>query len=178
MKNIRMAVSRLNDKKVPALALVLFAVVGAVAGVLGASISISTSANYKGEAGTIHQNSGVFAITDTGLTVVNNANATNGSGSSFTIPASAFIVNNVLVQGDWVDTVTFVDSSPSTTTGTYHPTLSFYQHTGSSASGTLIKTVTGGTWTVATTSSGTVSFEIDLGAGPFTAPITAYITVT
>ncbi len=178
MKNIRMAVSRLNDKKVPALALVLVAVAGAVAGVLGASISISTSANYKGEAGTIHQNSGVFTITDTGLTVVNSANATDGSADAFTIPASAYTVNNALVQGDWVDTVNFVDSSPSTTTGTYHATLSFYQHTGSSASGTLIKTVTGGTWTVASTSTGTVSFEIDLGAGPFTAPITAYVTVS
>jgi hypothetical protein len=74
-----------------------------------------------------------------------------------------------------MDIVTFVNSPA--TAGTHIATLTF--RSGAGPQGTLLATVTSGTWTTTTSSTGTVTFYVDLGtANIATMPITAYITVT
>ena len=174
MSNLKVRLSQLTTKKVPALALVVVAMFGMVAGVLAATL-IVTQTTPTGEIATYHNNTGTFTVTDTGLSVVSNTNSTDGSGKSFTIIGTAVSLNNPLTAGDWMDVVTFTPASP---TGTTHvATLTFRSGTG--PQGTLLATVTSGSWTTTTSSTGTVTFYVDLGtANIATMPITAYITVT
>lgn len=176
MTNLRIRLSQLTNKKVPALALVVVAMLGMVVGVLAANIAVTQVTSTTGEIGTYHNNIGGFTVTDTGLAVVANTNATDSSGQSFTILSTAVSLNNPLTAGHWMDVVTFTPASPTTTS--HVAKLSF--HSGTGPEGTaLIATVTSGTWTTNGGSTGTVTFYIDLGTTNITtAPITAYITVT
>ncbi len=175
MSNLKVRVSRLTNKKVPALALVVVAMLGMVAGVLAASLVVTTVTPTTGEIGTYHNNTGGFTVTDTGLAVVANTNSTAYVADSFTILSTAVSLNNPLTAGHWMDIVTFVNSPA--TAGTHIATLTFRSGTG--PQGALLATVTSGTWTTTTSSTGTVTFYVDLGtANIATMPITAYITVT
>ncbi len=175
MSNLKVRLSQLATKKVPALALVVVAMLGMVAGVLAASIVVTTVTPNTGEIGTLHTNIGGFTVTDTGLAVVANTNSTDGSGQSFSILSTAVSLNNPLTAGHWMDVVTFVNSPAAA--GTHIVKLTFRNGTGPQGATTLV-TVTSGTWTTTTGSTGTVTFYVDLGVTTITSPLTAYITVT
>jgi hypothetical protein len=174
MSNLKVKISQLTNKKVPALALVVVAMLGMVAGVLAATLVV-TQTTPTGEVGTYHNNTGTFTVTDTGLSVVSNTNSTDGSGKSFTIIGTAVSLNNPLTAGDWMDVVTFTPASP---TGTTHvASLTFRSGTGPQAA--ILKTVTSGTWTTNGSSTGTITFYVDLGVTSITSgSFTGYITVT
>ncbi|SRR6266571_846566 len=174
MKNIRISIAKLTAKKVPALALVVVALVGAVAGVLAASIVISQS-NLNGEQGNLHTNSGVWTITDNGLAVVSTGAAGNAT-SAVALGSTNVLLSNALTQGHWMDLVTFnIGGTPPSSTFTAK--ITFYQSNGS-PQGTPLATVTSGTWTTTVSSTGSINFYVDLGASPLASPITAYVTVT
>lgn len=174
MTNLKVRLSQLTTKKVPALALVVVAMLGMVAGVLAANIVITPVPN-TGEIGTYHTNSGGFTVTDTGLAVVANTNATDGSTQTFSIISTAVSLNNPLTAGHWMDVVTFLNTPAAA--GTHVAKLTFHSGTGPQGS-TLLASVTSGTWTTTTASTGTVTFYVDLGTSPITSPLTAYISVT
>src|SRR5260370_40178304 len=97
MSSIRVAISRITTKKVPALTLVVVAIIGMGAGVLAATITLN-QAVYTGEVGTYHNNSGAFTVTDTGLSPVANSASTNAI-SAIQIPGTGIALNSVLTAG-------------------------------------------------------------------------------
>ena len=172
MSSIRVILSRITTKKVPALTLVVVGIVGMVAGVLAATITLNQTL-YNGEVGTYHNNTGVFTVTDTGLSVVANAASTNAT-SAITIAGSGIALNNALVAGHWMDVLTFVMIPPA---GSTH-TATITAKNGAGPEGTSLVTVTSGTWTTTGGSTGTVTFYVDLGTASLTAPVTVYANVT
>jgi hypothetical protein len=172
MTSLRVRFSRITAKKVPALALVVVGLVGMVAGVLAAAITINP-VTYYGETGTYHNNTGAFIVTDTGLFVVANSASTNSS-SAVAIGASAVALNNGLIVGHWMDVVTFVMNAPAA--GSHSATIAF--RNGSGPAGSTLATVTSGTWTTSSSSTGTVTVYVDLGTDTITAPVTAYVSVS
>ena len=172
MGSIRVAISRITTKKVPALTLVLVAIIGMVAGVLAATITLNQSV-YTGEVGTYHNNTGTFTVTDTGLSPVANqasANATN----TITIAGTAMALNNALTAGHWMDVVTFVMNTPAA--GAHTATITV--RSGTTNQGSSVASVTSGVWTTSTSSTGTVTVYVDLGTTSLTAPVTVYVNVT
>ncbi len=172
MSSIRVAISRITTKKVPALTLVVVAIVGMVAGVLAATITLN-QAVYTGEVGTYHNNSGAFTVTDTGLSPVANSASTNAT-SAITIVGSGIALNNALTAGHWMDVLTFVMTTPGVSTHTATITA----RNGAGPEGASLVTVTSGTWTTSGSSTGTVTFYVDLGTASLTAPVTVYVNVT
>ncbi len=171
MTSLRLRLSRITAKKVPALTLVVVGLVGMVAGVLAAAITINP-VTYYGETGTYHNNTGAFTVTDTGLFVVANALSTNAT-SAVTIGATAVALNNGLSAGHWMDVVTFVMNAPAA--GSHSAAITL--RNGSGPEGSTLATVTSGTWTTSSSSTGTLTFYVDLGTEILTAPVTAYISV-
>ena len=172
MSSIRVAISRITTKKVPALTLVVVAIIGMVAGVLAATITLNQSV-FTGEVGTYHNNSGAFTVTDTGLSPVANAASTNAT-SAMTIAGSGIALNNALTAGHWMDVLTFVMTTPGVSTHVATITV----RNGAGPEGTSLVTVTSGTWTTSGSSTGTVTFYVDLGTASLTAPVTVYVNVT
>ena len=176
MQNIRMVISRLNAKRVPALSLVLVAIFGAVAGVIAGSISV-TQLSYTGEQGTYHNNTGSFVVTDNGLQVVaNDASANYVNNTQITGSDQPFNANG-LTAGHWVDSFSF---STSLTDASSHK-MSVTIRNGSGTFGSVLVTY-GSTSTFVrapgSSLAGTVTLYFDLGASPVTTPITAYVTVS
>ncbi len=172
-----MRISRLNSKKVPALLLVLVGIVGMVAGVLAATIVVNTTTyNFTGEAGTLHQSSAVFTMTDNGLSVAINAFSTNAS-TAFTLGTGTYYqVQNAITLGHWVDSVAF--SCPATCPSTTHTATIKINNGGTTVAGTTIVTFTSGTWTTNGSSTGTVTAYVDTGLTTITSPLTVYVSVT
>ena len=177
MKNIRMTISRINAKRVPALSLVLVAIVGAVVGVIAGSITV-TQLSYTGEQGTYHNNTGSFTVVDNGLQVVANSAAANYAndtqiGASGDQPFNG----NAVTAGHLVESFSF---STTLTGGSDHK-ITITIRNGPSTFGTTLVTF-GSTSTFikapASSSSATVTLYFDLGASPITTPITAYVTVS
>ncbi len=175
MSNLRVKISQLTTKKVPALALVVCAMLGMVVGVLAANFAVS-QVSTTGEIGTYHNSSSTFTVTDTGLFVVANPASTNAT-TPITIVGAGIALNNALTAGDWMDVVTFVMNTPSATGSPHTATLTFRSGTG--PKGTVLgSTVTSGAWTTTAGSTGTITFYVDLGTQSLTSPLTAYISVT
>jgi hypothetical protein len=172
LSSLKVAISRITNKKVPALALVVVAIVGMVAGVLAATITLNQTL-YTGEVGTYHNNTGVFTVTDTGLSVVSNTASTNAT-SPITIAGTGIALTNALTPGHWMDVLTFVMNTPA---GSTH-TATINARNGTGPQGTSLVTVTSGTWTTTTGSTGTVTVYVDLGTTSLTAPVTVYVNVT
>jgi len=172
MGSIRVAISRITTKKVPALTLVLVAIIGMVAGVLAATITLNQSV-YTGEVGTYHNNTGTFTVTDTGLSPVANTASTNAT-SALSIAATGIALNNALTAGHWMDVVTFVMNTPAA--GTHTATITV--RSGTTNQGSSIASVTSGVWTTSASSTGTVTVYVDLGTTSLTAPVTVYVNVT
>jgi hypothetical protein len=172
MSSIRVIVSRITTKKVPALTLVVVAIIGMVAGVLAATITLNQTL-YTGEVGTYHNNTGAFTVTDTGLSVVANGASTNAT-TAIGIAGTGIALTNTLTAGHWMDVLTFVMSSPGSSTHTATITA----RNGTGPEGSSLLTVTSGVWTTTSGSTGTVTFYIDLGTASLTAPLTIYVNVT
>jgi len=172
MTSLKVRLSRVTAKKVPALALIVVGLVGMVVGVFAAAISI-TPVNFTGETGTYHNNTGAFTVTDTGLFVASNSAATNAT-TAITIAGSGIALANAATAGHWMDVVTFVMNTPAA--GTHTTTIAFRNGTG--PSGSSLVTVTSGLWTTTTSSTGTVTFYVDLGVTSLSGPVTAYVSVT
>src|SRR6266567_4522344 len=100
MSNLRAKISKATNKKVPVLALVVVAMLGMVAGVLAANLTVTPTSN-TGEVGTYHTSTGTMTIADNGLGVVANS---GGASPSATFPANGNNnANNALTAGDWFD---------------------------------------------------------------------------
>lgn len=177
MQNIRMTISRINAKKVPALSLVLVAIVGAVAGVIAGSISVS-QLSYQGEQGTYHNNTGAFTVVDNGLQVVaNGAGANYANDTQIGASGDQPFNGNALTTGHWVDSFSF----STTLTGGSDYKITITIRNGSGTFGTSLVTFgSSSTFIKAPTSSSsaTITLYFDLGASPITTPITAYVTVS
>jgi hypothetical protein len=172
MTSLRVKLSRITAKKVPALALIVVGLVGMVAGVFAAAITIN-SVTYTGETGSFHNNTGVFTVSDTGLFVVANSASTNAT-TAITIAGSGIALTNALTTGHWMDVVTFLMNAPAS--GTHTATITFRNGTG--PEGSTLATVTSGTGTTSGSSTGTVTFYVDLGVASIAAPITSYINIS
>ncbi len=172
MTSIRIIVSRITTKKVPALTLVVVAIIGMVVGVLAATITLNQTL-YTGEVGTYHNNTGAFTVTDTGISVVANTASSNAT-TAITIAGTGQALTNALTPGHWMDVLTFVMTTPGVSTHTATITA----RNGTGPQGTSLVTVTSGTWTTSGSSTGTITFYVDLGTTSLTAPVTIYVNVT
>jgi hypothetical protein len=172
MSNLRSKISQATSKKVPALALIVVAMVGMVAGVLAVSIAI-TSNNYTGEAGTYHNNTGAFSVVDNGLAVVANTIANNGSTTVTFSTSTQQLYVNTITAGHWMDSLVF---TPPATSGTHTVTITIRSGAGALGS-TSLASITTGTWTT-NANTGAVTVYVDLGASTLTAPVTVYVNVT
>ncbi len=177
MTNLRVKISQVTNKKVPALALIVVAMVGMVAGVLAATIVVGQT-KYTGEIGTYHNNSGSITPTDNGLAVVANA-VTSNVTSTVTWGATGTNkqVYNTLVAGDWMDYVSF--TTTLTDTSTHTVTVTVRSGTGALGATTLVSQASG-LWTAPTTTSSTatITMYLDLGVQTITSPVTVYVNVT
>src|SRR5207249_10669867 len=90
------------------------------------------------------------------------------------ISGSGIALNNALTAGHWMDVLTFVMNTPGVSTHTATITA----RNGAGPEGTSLVTVTSGTWTTSGSSTGTVTFYVDLGTASLTAPVTVYVNVT
>jgi len=176
MSSIRVILSRITTKKVPALTLVVVGIIGMVAGVLAATITV-TNTTYTGEIGTLHNTTNGFSVTDNGLAVAANGGAASYANNTQIGTSGAQTFNgNVVTQGDWVESLTF---STSLTDATSHKvTVTVRNGTGTvgsslvafGSSSTFMKTMSGA-------GGGTITIYFDLGASIVT-PITVYVSVT
>ncbi|SRR6058998_2149646 len=176
MKNIRMTISRINAKKVPALSLVLVAIVGAVVGVIAGSITV-TQLSYQGEQGTYHNTTGAFTVVDNGLQVVANGAAANYVNNTQITGSDQPFNANALVAGHWVDSFSF---STSLTDGSSHKITVTIRDGAGTVGAILLAYGSSSTFVKAPSSAlaGTVTLFFDFGASPITTPITAYVTVS
>jgi len=177
MVNLRLKISHLTSKKVPALYLIAVALVGMVIGVLATSITI-TQNSFTGETGTFNNNTGTMTVTDQGLSILAsstgvsiNSTATFGANGS-----NANLYNGAtFTAGHWIDTIVLTD----TTTGGPH-TVTITIKTGTGVTGTtlasfpVILTLTG----PGSSSTGTITAILDLGTTSITSPMTVYVTST
>jgi hypothetical protein len=172
MSNLKVRLSQLTNKKVPALALVVVAMMGMVAGVLAANIVI-TQANYTGEIGTYHNNTGAFAVVDNGLAVVANTVANNGTTAVTFSTSTQQLYVNTITAGHWMDSLVF---TPPATSGSHVVTITVRSGTGALGA-TSLASITTAAWTT-NANTGAVTVYVDLGVSPITAPVTVYVNVT
>ena len=175
MKNLKSLIQRFKARKLSATAVVLVAIASAVAGAFAAAIVVNTTSyNWSAEAGTLHQSSGTFTVTDNGFSVAINAFSTNAT-TGLTLAAGNWQVQNAVTVGHWIDSVSFVMNPASA--GTHVATIKV-QNGGGTVSGTTIVTFTSGTWTTSSSSTGTVTCYVDTGLTSITSPLTIYVNVT
>jgi hypothetical protein len=157
--------------------LVVVGIIGMVAGVLAATLTVTTT-TYTGEIGTLHNTTGGFTVTDNGLGVVANGGVANYVNNTQIGTSGTQAFNgNVLTQGDWVESLTFstglVDSS------SHKVSVTIKNGTGTLGSNTIPPFGSTSTFMRAMSGagSGTITLYFDLGASIAT-PITVYINVT
>jgi hypothetical protein len=176
MSNLRVKLSRFTSKKVPALSLVLVAIVGMAVGVFAATITVSQT-TYGGEQGILHNNTGTLTIVDNGLSVVSNVPGTTNATSNFltTGNKNAFSNAQTFVVGHWEEALLVTDTVGTDTTA--HAVKITINSGGTAPSGTaLIAQVTYTMTGVTGSTSPTITLYIDLAtAGPITAPLNIYI---
>jgi hypothetical protein len=177
LSSLRVLVSRITTKKVPALTLILVGIVGMVAGVLAATLTVSTN-TFTGEVGILHNTTSGFTVTDNGLGVVANTAAANYVNNTQIGTSGTQLFNgNGVTQGDWVESLTF--STSLTDASSHRVTVNIRNGTGTvgntavvsfGSSSTFMKIMSGA-------GSGTVTLYFDLGAS-ITTPITVYVNIT
>jgi hypothetical protein len=177
MSNIRVKLSRITTKKVPALSLVVVGLVGMVLGVLAATITI-TQMPYLGEIGTYHTNSATMAITDKGLSVESNSTIVGANTTGvFGAAGNKNLYNGAsFVGGHWVETILLQDTAADTSVHTV--TIKISGGPGSpngmsleSVTLTLTGPGTGG-------GAGTITDYVDLGTTSISSPLTVYVSST
>src|SRR5207245_10400634 len=171
MSNLRVKISQLTNKKVPVLALAVVAMLGMVAGVLAANLTVTPTTN-TGEIGTYHTSTGTMTIVDDGLGVVANSAAASAS-STFPTSCNNNNANNALTAGDWFDKVTFTDTAADSTAHTATVTI----RNGSGPAGTLIISTSFTLTGPGAASTGTITSYVDTGVASLTSPVTVYITI-
>lgn len=177
MSSLRVKLSRITTKKVPALTLIVVGLVGMIAGVLAAAVTV-TNNTYNGEIGTYHNNTGNVAITDGGLSIVTNV-AGISSNTTATIGANGSNKNlyngATFTAGHWMETLTISDSADSLA---HTVTVKILNGAGvpnggtSLAGGTITLTIT------AASTTGTITEYIDLGVATITSPMSVYVNAT
>lgn len=177
MSSLRVKLSRITTKKVPALTLIVVGLVGMIAGVLAAAVTV-TNNTYNGEIGTYHNNTGNVAVTDGGLSIVTNV-AGISANTTATIGANGSNKNlfngSTFTAGHWMETLTISDSVDSTA---HTVTIKVMNGAGvpnggtSLAGGTITLTIT------AASTTGTITEYIDLGVATITAPMSVYVNAT
>jgi len=177
MVNIRILLSRASAKKVPALALIVVGLVGMVAGVLAASMTI-TQSNYTAETGAFRTNTGTMNVADQGLSIVTNAtgitaNTTATFGGNGT--NKVLYNGNTFMAGHWMETIVFTDNAASDSSS--HAVTIKINTGGQVPSGTISLanvslTLTG----PGSSSTGTVTVYIDLGTGSIAPPVSVYVS--
>jgi hypothetical protein len=175
MTSIRVIFSRMTTKKVPALTLVIVGLIGMVAGVLAATITV-TQVNFQGEQGIYHNNTGNFVVTDDGLVVVANTQISNDT-TALQIPTSGTqgpVAGTALTAGHW--SVEFTFNETVLQTGASH-SLRITIRAGSGSLGTTLVTYTGTIKEPSASSTGGTILLLDLGASSETSPITAYVSI-
>jgi hypothetical protein len=175
MANIKVKLSRLTTKKVPAMSLVLVALIGMVAGVLAATLTLNNN-TYTGEVGTYHQNTAGFAIADSGINVAANTIANNGTTTvTFTSSAQQLYINGV-TAGQWVETLVF---TPPVTATTHTTTIKILSGgTGALGSTTIYNASLGAnSWTTGVGNTGAVTVYIGMGSS-LSVPFTVYVNIT
>ena len=172
MSNLRVKINQLTSKKVPVLALVVVAMLGMVAGVLAANLTVTSTSN-TGEIGTYHTSSGTMTIADNGLGVVANSAAASTS-ATFPTSGNNNNVNNALTAGHWFEQVTFTDTATDNTPHTATVTL----RNGTGPAGTLVVSTSFTLTGPNAASTGTITAYVDTGQISLTSPVTVYITIT
>ena len=173
MTNLRLRLSHLTSKKVPALSLVLIATLGMVAGVLAATMVVTQYTN-TGVGGSYRTNTGDFTVTDTGLAVVANAAASNlASGATFGISGTNVQANNVLTAGNWMEVIEFT----TTLIGGSAHTATITIRNGTGPLGTILTTASISLTPPAAASTGKVTVYVDLATQSLTSPLTVYVSV-
>jgi hypothetical protein len=179
LSSLRVIASRITTKKVPALALVVVGIIGMVAGVLAATITVTTNP-YTGESGTYHNNTGAISVNDKGLSIVSNVTGISANGTAtfgVNLSNSNLFNGSTFTLGHWMETLVF----SITTTGGSH-TVTIKIQSGSTppnggtnlAGGTVTLTLTG----PGSTSTGTITAYLDLGVAAITGPMTVYVNAT
>jgi len=169
-------VSRITTKKVPALTLVVVGIIGMVAGVLAATITVTTT-TYTGEIGTLHNTTNGFTVTDNGLAV-----AANGGGASYVndtaigTSGTQTFNGNAVTQGDWVESLSFGTSLTDSST---HKVTVTIRNGGGTVGSSLVSFGAPGNFMRAMSGagSGTITIYFDVGASIAT-PITVYVNVS
>jgi hypothetical protein len=172
MSNLRAKISRATSKKVPVLALVVVAMLGMVAGVLAANLTV-TQTNNTGEIGTYHTSTGTMTVTDNGLGVVANS-ASAATSATFPATGNNVNVNNALTAGHWFDQVIFVDTLTDSTAHTATVTI----RNGAGPEGTTLATATFTLTGPGASSTGTITAYVDTSATSIASPVTVYVTIT
>jgi len=180
MSNLRVKLSSLTAKKVPALSLILVAITGMAVGVFAATITVSTNNSFGGEQGILHNNTGLLTIADNGLSVVSvvptGGSAPNASSNFLTTGnKNAFSNAQTFTVGHWEESITVTDTVGTDTTA--HAVKITINSGGTAPSGTaLIALVTYTMTGVTGSTTPTITLYIDLGtSGPITAPLNIYI---
>jgi|SRR5437667_2714369 len=168
MSSIRVKLSRLTTKKVPALTLIVVGLVGMVAGVLAATLTVTTT-NLSGEGGILRNNTGNVQVTDDGLGVVANAASASTSGTFST----SSTVNTDMTAGHWFYKLAFTDSAD--TSGSHTITVTIRNGTGIEPTAPVVATFV---ITSAASPTGTITAYIDLKTATLTAPITVFVNST
>src|SRR5437867_5657533 len=173
MTSLKLKISHLNAKKVPALSLVLVAIIGMVLGVLAAIVVNTSSFDFTGEGGTFHQDTRTMTISDNGLSILSSATGitTNttaifgGTGNNKNIYTGA-----TFTAGHWLETLVFTDTAADALAHTVKITI----NSGPGPTGTSLVSVPTLTLTGGGASGGTVTVVIDLGTSSIASPMTVY----
>ena len=179
MSNLRVKLSRLTAKKVPALSLALVAIVGMAVGVFAATLTVSTINNPGGEKGLLHTTGSVLTFVDNGISVVATVPAPTNATSNFltTGNKNAFTSATAFVAGHWEEAILITDTSGDTASHVLSVNIS----SGAAApTGTAFSfspftyTVTG----VTGSTTPTITLYMDLGGNSITTPLDIYISST
>src|SRR5207249_10345393 len=109
MSSLRAKISQVTTKKVPALALVVVAMFGMVAGVLAANLSVTTTSN-TGEIGTYHTSAGTMTVGDNSLEVVASTAAAS-TAATFPVSGNNNVVKNALTAVRCFDEIMLTDTA-------------------------------------------------------------------
>ena len=178
MESFKMKLARLSNKKVPALALIVVALVGMVMGVIAAS-SIASNDNFTGELGVNHNNSGTLSPADNGFFVVLNGFSNNITTSvTFGAAGTNKVLMNTLTAGDWCEKLTFTGISGDSATHNGKVTV---QNGSGPTGGTILNGLNQQTFTLVgggASATGTVTMYLDLGSGTIANPVGVYVTTS
>jgi hypothetical protein len=149
--------------------------VGMVAGVLAASIAVS-STTYGGESGIMHNNTGILTFVDNGLSVVSNVPGTTNTSATFLTTGNKNVFQNApaFVAGHWAEAIQVTDTS-ATDTVAHAVKITINSGATVPSGSTLVTQFTYTMTGVTGSSSPTITLYIDLGVTSITAPLNVYV---